>query len=132
MGVVYTDVLSGKTPTKFIGRQKRFITFFFNFQCIDSNGRTFILVSKKCPILNNSMLSLPTFHFIRRQIARQKPQRFFRDYSNFHSEAYLNDIKSADWSGTLNDPSDIHTKASSFVEKHKGIVNKHVPIKRIP
>ena len=40
--------------------------------------------------------------------------------------------KSADWSGTLNDPSDIHTKASSFVEKRKGIVNKHVPIKRIP
>ena len=78
------------------------------------------------------MLLLPTFHFIRRQIARQKPQRFFRDYSNFHSEAYLNDIKSADWSGKLNDPSDIHTKASSFVEKHKGIVNKHVPIKRIP
>ena len=106
--------------------------FFFNSQCIDSNGRTFILVSKKCPILNNSMLSLPTFHFIRRQIARLKPKRFFRDYSNFHSEAYLNDIKSADWSGTLNDPSDIHTKVSSFVEKHKGIVNKHVPIKRIP
>ena len=105
---------------------------FFSSQCIDSNGRTFILVSKQCPILNNSMLSLPTFHFIRRQIARQKPQRFFRDYSNFHYEAYLNDIKSADWSGTLNDPSDIHTKAGSFVEKHKGIVNKHVPIKRIP
>lgn len=49
---------------------------FFNSQCIDSNGRTFILVSKQCPILNNSMLSLPTFHFIRRQIARQKPKDF--------------------------------------------------------
>ena len=75
---------------------------------------------------------LPTFRFIRRQIARLKPKRFFRDYSNFHSEAYLNDVKSADWNGTLSDPTDIHTKASSFVEKHKGIVNKHAPIKRIP
>ena len=75
---------------------------------------------------------LPTFHFIRGQIARLKPKRFFRDYSNFHSEASLNDVKSADWSGTLNDPTNIHTKASSFVEKHKGTVNKHVPIKRIP
>ena len=75
---------------------------------------------------------LPTFRFIRRQIARLKPKRCLRDYSNFHSEAYLNDVKSADWSGTLNDPTDIHTKASSFVEKHNGIANKHAPIKGIP
>ena len=34
---------------------------------------------------------LPTFRFIRRQIARLKPKRFFRDYSNFLSEAYLKD-----------------------------------------
>ena len=46
--------------------------------------------------------------------------------------SYLNDIKSADWSSTVNDPNDIHTKASSFVEKLKGIANKHAPIKRIP
>ena len=32
--------------------------FFFNSQCIDSHGRTFILLIKKCPILDNSMLSL--------------------------------------------------------------------------
>ena len=73
-----------------------------------------------------------TFCFIRRQIARLKSKRFFRDYSNFDSETYLNVIKSADWSSILNDPTDIHTKASSFVEKLKGIANKHAPIKRIP
>ena len=40
-------------------RKKRFISFFFfNSQCIDSHGRTFILLIKKCPILDNSMLSL--------------------------------------------------------------------------
>ena len=49
--------LSNKWSTKFIGRQKRFISFF-NSQCIDSHGRTFILLIKKCPILDNSMLSL--------------------------------------------------------------------------
>ena len=75
---------------------------------------------------------LPTLCFIRRQTARLKPKRFFRDYSNFDPETYLNDIKSADWSSILNDPADIHTKASSFVEKLKGIANKHAPIKRIP
>ena len=42
------------------------------------------------------------------------------------------DIKSADSSSILNDPTDIHTKASSFVEKRKGIANKHAPINRIP
>ena len=68
---------------------------------------------------------LPTFCFIRRQITRLKPKRFFRDYSNFDSKTYLNDIKSVDWSSILNDPTDIHTKASNFV-------NKHAPIKRIP
>lgn len=75
---------------------------------------------------------LPTFCFIRRQIARLKPKTFFRDYSNFDSETYLNDIKSADWSSILNDLTDIHIKASSFVEKLKGVANKHVPITRIP
>ena len=74
---------------------------------------------------------LPTFCFIRRQITRLKPKRFFRDYSNFDSKTYLNDIKSVDWSSILNDPTDIHTKASSFVEKLKGIASKHAPIKRI-
>ena len=50
--------LSNKWSTKFIGRQKRFISFFFNSQCINPNGRTFILLIKKCQILYNSMLSL--------------------------------------------------------------------------
>ena len=40
--------------------------------------------------------------------------------------------KSADWSSILNEPTDIHTKASSFVEKLKGIANKDAPITRIP
>ena len=75
---------------------------------------------------------LPTFCFIRRQITRLKPKRFFRDYSNFDSKTYLNDIKLVDWSSILNDPTDIHTKASSFVKKLKGTANKHEPIKRIP
>ena len=44
----------------------------------------------------------------------------------------MNDIKSADWSSILNEPTNIHTKASSFVEKLKGIANKHAPITRIP
>ena len=57
---------------------------------------------------------LPTFCFIRRQITRLKPKRFFRDYSNFDCKTYLNDIKSVDWSSILNDPTDIHTKASKL------------------
>ena len=72
---------------------------------------------------------LPTFCLIRRQITRLKPKRFFRDYSNFDSETYLNDIKSVDWSSILTESIDIHTKASNFVEKLKGIANKHAPIK---
>ena len=35
---------------------------------------------------------LPTFCFIRIQIAGLKPKKFFRDYSNFDSQTYLNDI----------------------------------------
>ena len=75
---------------------------------------------------------LPTLCFIRRQIARLRAKRFFRGYSDFDSETYLNDIKSADWSSILNNPTGIHIKASSFVEKLKGIANKIKPIKRIP
>ena len=73
-----------------------------------------------------------TFCIIRRQIARLKPKRFFKDYSNFNSETYLNDIKLTDWSSILNDPSDIQAKANNFVEKQKEIANKHAPIKLIP
>ena len=75
---------------------------------------------------------LPTFCLIRRQIARLKPKRFFRDYSNFNSEAYLNDIKLADWSSILSDLTDLHTKANIFVEKLKDIANKHARIKHMP
>ena len=41
-----------------IDKNVLFPFFFFNSQCIDSHGRTFILLIKKCPILDNSMLSL--------------------------------------------------------------------------
>ena len=75
---------------------------------------------------------LPTFCLIRRQIARLKPKRIFRDYSNFNSEAYLNDIKLADWSSILSDLTDLHTKANIFVEKLKDIANKHARIKHMP
>ena len=74
---------------------------------------------------------LPTFCFIRRQIARLKPKRFFRDCSNFDSEIYLNDIKSADWSSILNSPTDFHPKASSFVEKLKVFQNYLVKVSDI-
>ena len=66
---------------------------------------------------------LPTLWFSRRQTAGLKPKRFFRDYSNFDSETHLNDIKSADWSSILNDPTGIHTKASSFVKKRRVFQN---------
>ena len=74
---------------------------------------------------------LPTLWFSRRQTAGLKPKRFFRDYSNFDSETHLNDIKSADWSSILNDPADIHTKASSFVEKLKVFQNYLVKMSEI-
>lgn len=59
---------------------------------------------------------IPSFCLIRRKI-------FFRDYSNFNSETYLNDIKITDWSSILSEPTDIHTKANNFVEKLKDIAN---------
>ena len=74
---------------------------------------------------------LPTFCFIRIQIAGLKPKKFFMDYSNFDSQTYLNDIKSVDWSSILNDPADIDTKASSFVEKLKVFQNYLVKVSDI-
>ena len=43
----------------------------------------------------------------------------------------MNDIKSADWSSILNDAIDIHTKASSFVEKLKVFQNYIVKVSDI-
>ena len=77
---------------------------------------------------------LPTFCFIRTQITRLKPKGRFRDYSNFDSETYVNDIKPVDWSCSiiLNDSTDIHTKASNFVEKFKGVAPTYTSIRRNP
>ena len=63
--------------TMIIDKNVSFPFFFFNSQCIDSHGRTFILLIKKCPILDNSMLSLVfgslgflTFSALRSRILR--------------------------------------------------------------
>ena len=58
VGVVYTDRLSGKTLTKFIGRQKRFKSFSLIHSASILTVGHFILLIKKCPILDNSTLSL--------------------------------------------------------------------------
>ena len=126
----YLDVLYSSNllqvitkPTRITSHTATLIDYIYTNACTD----------QIIPSIVTTELSdhLPTFCFIRRQIDRLKPKRFFRGYSNFDSETYLNDIKSADWSSVLNDPTDIHTKGRSFVEKLKGIANKHAPIKRI-
>jgi len=57
---------------------------------------------------------------------------FFRDYSSFNTNNYINDITSTDWEYIFSKCESIHEKMEQFINYMKSITNKHAPVKRVP
>ena len=74
---------------------------------------------------------LPTFCIVDIPVQKQKCKRYYRDYSQFDSELYLQDIKAIDWSTIHIESNDLNGIATKTIRTLQLIVNKHAPRKQI-
>ena len=74
---------------------------------------------------------LPTFSIVDIPVQKQICKRYYRDYSQFDSELYLQDIKAIDWSTIHIESNDLNEIATKTIRTLQLIVNKHAPRKQI-
>ena len=56
-------------------------------------------------------------------------KKYFRDYSKFNKDLYLDDIKLIDWHEILNPEKNLNEKVQEAINTLNKIVDKHVPMK---
>ena len=56
-------------------------------------------------------------------------KKYFRDYSKFNKDLYLDDIKLIDWHEILNPEKNLNEKVQEAINTLNKIVDKHAPIK---
>ena len=74
---------------------------------------------------------LPTFCIVDIPVQKQKFKRYCRDYRQFDSELYLQDIKAIDWNSIYIESNDLNEIAAKSISTLQLIVNKHAPRKQI-
>ena len=74
---------------------------------------------------------LPTFCIADISVQKQKSERLFRDYRQFDSQLYLQDIKATDWNTIFSKSNDLNEIAAKTISTLQHIVNKHAPRKQI-
>ena len=56
-------------------------------------------------------------------------KKYFRDYSKFNKDIYLDDIKLIDWNEILNPEKNLNEKVREVINNLNKIVDKHAPIR---
>ena len=74
---------------------------------------------------------LPTFCIVDIPVKKQKFERYYRDYRQFDSELYLQDIKAIDWNSIYIESNDLNEIATKSISTLQLIVHKHAPRKQI-
>ena len=74
---------------------------------------------------------LPTFCIVDIPVQKQKFKRCYRDYRQFDSELYLQDIKAIDWNSIYIESNDLNEIAAKSISTLQLIVHKHAPRKQI-
>ena len=73
---------------------------------------------------------LPIFCLVWTQPTRNNSnKKYFRDYSKFNKDLYLDDIKLIDWHEILNPEKNLNEKVQEAINTLNKIVDKHAPIK---
>ena len=73
---------------------------------------------------------LPVFCIVRTQPTRNYSNKiYFRDYSKFNKDIYLDDIKLIDWRESLNSEKNLNEKVQETINTLNKNINKHAPIK---
>ena len=71
---------------------------------------------------------LPIFCLVRTQPTRNNSnKKYFRDYSKFNKDLYLDDIKLIDWHEILNPEKNLNEKVQEAINTLNKIVDKHAP-----
>lgn len=79
----------------------------------------------------NILDHLPTFCIADISVQKQESERLFKDYSQFDSELYLQDIKAIDWNTIFSKSNDLNEIAAKTISTLQLIVNKHALRKQI-
>lgn len=74
---------------------------------------------------------LPIFCLSSVQAEQKQKNLYYRDYTLFNNNNYLNDISSIDWEDIFSKCVSIHDKMEQFINQLKSITNKHAPIKKV-
>ena len=69
---------------------------------------------------------LPTFCIVDIPLQKQKLKRYYRDYRQFDSELYLQDVKAIDWNSIYTESNDLNEMATKTISTLQLIVDKHV------
>ena len=64
-------------------------------------------------------------------VHKEKFKKYYRDYRQFDSELYLQDIKAIDWKTIYIESNDLNEIAAKTISTLQLIVNKHAPRKQI-
>ena len=73
---------------------------------------------------------LPIFCLIEIQPPRNKHKRYFRDYSKFKNELFLDDINLIDWQEILKPDKDLDEQVQDVISALNQLVEKHAPTKK--
>lgn len=74
---------------------------------------------------------LPIFCTVETSLRKQNGQLYFRDYSKFNPESYLQDISAVDWNFISGKCNNLHETTARTINTLKLIVNKHAPLKQV-
>ena len=62
-------------------------------------------------------------------VKKHNPIKYYRDYSNFDQESYLQDINAVNWNAIYSN--DLHETATKITDLIKSIADKHAPIRQL-
>ena len=62
-------------------------------------------------------------------VKKHNPIKYYRDYSNFDQESYLQDINAVNWNAICSN--DLHETATKITDLIRSIADKHAPIRQL-
>ena len=74
---------------------------------------------------------LPIFCTVETSVKQQNGHFYFRDYSKFNTESYIQDICTVDWDVIFGQSNNLHEATDRTIGTIKSIVKKHAPLKQV-
>ena len=125
----YLDMLHSNNISPIITKPTRITNYMATFIDHIYTNNTNQMISRIATI--DILDHLPTFCIVDIPVQKQKFKRYYRDYRQFDSELYLQDIKAIDWNSIYIESNDLNEIAAKSISTLQLIVHKHAPRKQI-